>query len=303
MWPWLNNYPWIRRSAVALLLIVPMIMSWELQGTEYASWLILALPAVWGAMSLVNAATSGGLLVTALPLFFYSHLREPAGLHLNVWLECFSLILGWGIVGFFRHRLSREERTHREYLFSLEERLVLAREQYKSDLVITVTNQKKVQKYFLLNRVSRVFGTQLELSKLMEVVIKELRDVIGAERGRYLTAYIPPDGKNPLLGALPGEASKEAILEDQYGIWAVQHRTALVITDIQKDFRFRLDAAPTAMRSLMIAPFLAEGGRVSGLESPWQGAVRGSAPERKTGSRSRPHRPARPTQAEGLTQQ
>jgi diguanylate cyclase (GGDEF)-like protein len=265
MWPWLNNYPWVRRGLLTLLLAVPVVMAAELQGTEYAAWLILALPALWGALSLVSVVTGGVLLVSAQLLFLYAHLRGPADPHLNVWLECFALLLGWGVIGIFRHRLSREERTHREYLFSLEERLVLAREQYKSDLVITVTNQKKVQKYFLLNRVSRVFGTQLELPKLMDVVIKELRDVIGAERGRYLAAYVPADGKNALLLALPGEATEESVLEDQFGIWAVQHRTVLLVTDVQKDFRFRLDAPQSPMRSLMIAPFLAENGRVAGL--------------------------------------
>jgi diguanylate cyclase (GGDEF)-like protein len=258
----------MRRSLVFVLLLVPLVMYWEIRrsGFGYTTWLILALPVIWTAISLVSTIYGSGIFVLALLFFLYANLRELNGApRLNLWFQWFILASGWGVLGLYKYRLHHEERTHREYLSSVEERLVLAREQYKTDLVITISNQKKMQKYFLLNRVSRVFGSQLELSKLMDMVIKELRDVIGAERGRFMAAYVPPDGQTPLIRSVPGGITAEAVLEDQFGLWATQHRTTLLVGDVQKDFRFRLDTTNAEVRSLMIAPMLAEGGRVAGL--------------------------------------
>ncbi len=279
MWPWLNKNNWVRRSLVFTLLVIPLVMYWEIQRAGHVTWLLLAVPAIWCAISLVRTVYGVGIFVLAMLFYLYADLREPeSALRVQLWFQVFILAMGWGVLGLYKYRLHHEERAHREYLSSVDERLVLAREQYKSDLVITVSNQKKMQKYFLLNRVSRVLGSQLELSKLMDMVIKELQDVIGPERGRYLAAYIPPDAQKPLLRSLPSDFAAESLLDDTFGLWTTQHRTTLLISDVQKDFRFRLDPSQSTLRSLIMAPMLSESGRVCGLlrgESVYPGMFTG----------------------------
>ncbi len=102
------------------------------------------------------------------------------------------------------------------------------------------------------------------MPKLADAIIKELRDIMGAERGSYMLAYLLPGGAKPLVRSLPVGIEAERIFDDQFGIWASQHRTTLLVADAAKDFRFRTETAEGLARSLMLAPLLVEG-RVTGI--------------------------------------
>jgi len=265
MMPYLERNSPIRWSVLLPLFAAPFFFLWLTIATKQSSWLALAILPVLVGLAFWGLAEGVALYFLTVLFMLYAGLRQPAiEFRLAVWFQIFVLTLSWGMAVIFKYRERQEERAHREYFSSLEERLILAREQYKTDLVVNISNQKKNHKYFLLNRVSRLFGSQLELNKLADVVIRELREIIGADRGCYMLAYLQPGGTRPLIWTSPDGVEADTILDDQFGLWAAQHRTALLVADAQKDFRFRGDLSEGASRSLMVAPLLVDG-RVTGM--------------------------------------
>lgn len=263
--PYLENYPWLRWLLFTTAAAAPFVLYWIQAATGHPAWLALALvPAAMGLglLSLGEGSVIFGLTVL---IFFYTGLRqEHISGRLGLWFQIFVLTLCWGAVWLFRYRAGQEQRAQRDYLSSLEERMILAREQYKNDLVLNVSNQRKNQKYFLLNRVTRVFGSQLDMTKLADVVMHELQEILGPERGCYMFAYLLGNQDQPLIRSTPEGLEADRILNDQFATWARQHTTTLLVTDTQKDFRFRAESKQPPFRSVMIVPLLF-GGRVTGV--------------------------------------
>ncbi len=235
---------------------------------EHSSWLAWAILPPLGAVLWLGPVAGSGLIIFACLFFLLEVLRfsEPRIL----WNVPILLLMLLPIFLFIRRR-EKMVYLHQEDVSLLEEHLALTREHYKTDLVSNISNQKKFQKYFLLNRVSRVFGSQLELDKLAEVIIREVQEIMGPERGRYLLAYNQPKKEEALTRSTPETENIEAILEDQFGLWVFQRRTTLLVSDTHNDFRFQSLGADSMIRSLMAAPLLSDG-RVNGVlraESPW----------------------------------
>ncbi len=264
-WKALRDRPVWRTAIGVPLAAVPFVLLWLQTVSGEDGWLLLGImPVLAAAAFLGRIAEAFQVALTAL-VFFYAGLREeeiPA--RLGVWLQIAVLGLTWGVVWLFRVRQSQGKLAHFGRMSVLEERLIASRERYKTDLMAKISNQKKIHKYFLLNRVSRIFGSQMELSKLAEAVVKEARDIVGPERGRYMLAFVDPGGGQPLVKSLPEGVEAERVLDDQFGIWTSQHRSTLLVSDIHKDFRFRSEASENPISSLMIAPLLSEG-HVTGI--------------------------------------
>lgn len=254
-WGWLLFPP----SLAALPLLL-----WITTATGHPVWLALAFAPVVLGLAWSGPATAFFLYGYTGVIYLFIGLRlQDAEAWLRIACYFFMATAMLGLALLFRRREQLREQAHQEYALSLEERLSLAREQYKTDLIVHVSNQRKIQKYFLLNRVSRLFGSQLDLARLAEVVVREVRDIIGAERGRYMLALLP-NGGQPLVHTLPDGIEPEAVQDDQFALWVTQHRTALLVSDTQKDFRFHTDLSGVSPRSLMVAPLLCDG-RVVGI--------------------------------------
>jgi len=265
---YLDRYPGLRWILILLSLAAFPVIDAAAAFTENSAWFALAILPPLGAVLWLGPVAGSGLIIFACLFFLLEGLRlsEPGIL----WNVPILLLMLFPIFLFIRRR-ERAERLHGEDVSLLEEHLTLTREHYKSDLVINISNQKKFQKYFLLNRISRVFGSQLELDKLAEVIIREVQEIMGPERGRYLLAYNQPKKEAALTRSAPETENTEAILEDQFGLWIFQHRTTLLVSDTHNDFRFQSLGTDSMIRSLMAAPLLSEG-RVHGIlraESPW----------------------------------
>jgi diguanylate cyclase (GGDEF)-like protein len=261
----LERRPWVRALARLALWAAPFAAILVARATGELLWLGAALVPVGLGMALLGGWETAGLYGTTLLVYLYAGLRTPEdGTRLALWFLAVPLTLFLGMTLVSLRREDHEERDHAERLTAIEERLVLARERYKTDLIIHISNQKKFRKYYLLNRVSRVFGSQLAVDKLAEVVVQELQDIIGAEHGRYLFAYQPPAAVPPVIRTLPPGLEADRLLQDQFANWATQHQTAVLVSDVQKDFRFNPDLDEGALRALMVVP-LVLAGSVNGM--------------------------------------
>lgn len=271
MLSYFKKQPAYRWMFLAGLLLMYPALTTLVYLTGDSAWYSLAviLPAV--TFLSVGPSAGNGLLIFTLLLFWVLGMREEElGARSAMLLHLPVALLAWIFALIHRYRNNEEERAHQRTLSALEERLALIREQYKTDLVVNVSNQKKFQKYSLLNRVSRVFGSQLQLDKLADKVIQEVRSVVGAERGRYQVSFGFQDSPGTCR-SLPEVAEEETSQEDQYSHYVAQHRASLLVSDTNDDFRFQALGPETLVRSLMLSPMLSEGHTVGLLraESPF----------------------------------
>lgn len=236
-------------------------------------WLSLALlPPIIGMLGF-NLAVGNSLMIFSIIFFWFAGVREVDALYrLEMLFHIPVILIIWIFSLIFQHRNIKREIEDQRHLDVIAERLTLIREQYKTDLIVNVSNQKKFQKCSLLNRVSRVFGSQLKLEKLAEKVLIEVREIIGAERGRYQLVFDFPDKKESLVQGIPEQPDADQVAGDQYGSWTTQHCSTLLVCDTNDDFRFQPLGHETMVRSLMIAPMMAEGKLIGILraESPWE---------------------------------
>jgi len=179
------------------------------------------------------------------------------------------LILIFGY--FYRYKKHQQTTNYEVHHAKVQEELTLLREQYKNDLMISVANKKKYEKYALLNRVSNAFGAQLQLSKLVELILNEVQHLIGPERGRFIINAHQGQDKPDLVISLPENKESNNEQVDQFSEWIGEHKIGLLITDTKNDFRFHALKKGELLRSLMIAPMVING-EIKGflrIESPW----------------------------------
>jgi len=281
---------WLLAGSLALLALSAGLTI----ATGNSTFLALALcPAVF-AMLWISAKASINLAFLSLPVILVAGLQTRGSEQAAVWFLIPMLGLAVVLAFMLKNRQAKDQLSWQEESATLDEHLALMREQYKLDLILNISNRKKIEKYTLLSRISHTLGSQLQLEKLAETIILEAEGLIGAERGSYQLAISnAPAGSNALpfdsllkpgtvpaggdgeilIRSLPEGKETRSMLTDIYSAWVVQHRTSLLITDTQDDFRFQHPGTEAASRSLMVAPMLAEG-RVTGLlraESPWMG--------------------------------
>ncbi|MBN1594400.1 sensor domain-containing diguanylate cyclase [candidate division FCPU426 bacterium] len=264
--------PSLQWALLAVLLLAYPALIILVKATGRMEWLTLALlPAVAGLLS-CRLAIGNSLMVFTILFFWIAGIaEEDASVRSAMLFHIPVLILASLFVFLYRHRLHEQELGCEKFFAELEERLILMREQYKTDLLVNVSDQKKFQKYSLLHRVSRVIGSQLQLEKLADKIMKEVREIIGAERGRFFLAIDFSDKSEPLVKGLPEDKEIREIMHDQYGAWTTLHRSTLLVSDTNDDFRFQALGPNTMIRSVMLAPLQMEG-RLLGVlraESPW----------------------------------
>ncbi|MCK5241463.1 sensor domain-containing diguanylate cyclase [bacterium] len=239
--------------------------------TNQLEWLSLAvLIPIVGILG-IRPAVGNSLMAFTILFFWVAGLREvDQAVRSGMWFHVPVVVLTWVFCFIYQHRTHEKELGYESAFSDIEERLILIREQYKTDLVVNVSNQKKNQKYSLLNRVSRVLGSQLQLDKLADKIMREVREIIGAEGGHYLLVMKFPDKSEPLIRGITEEQEFKKITEDQYGAWTTQHRSTLLVTDTNNDFRFKSLGPQALVRSLMLAPMQSEGHLIGVLraESP-----------------------------------
>jgi diguanylate cyclase (GGDEF)-like protein len=240
--------------------------------TNQVEWLTLAvlLPVI-GILG-IRLAVGNSLVAFTVLFFWIAGLREvDLVVRSAIWFHVPVVVLTWIFSFIYQHRTNEKELGYESAFSDIDERLNLIREQYKTDLVVNVSNQKKFQKYSLLNRVSRMLGSQLQLDKLADKIMQEVKEIIGSERGRYLLALKFPDKADSLVRGIPEERELDEIMHDQYGEWTMQQRSTLMVADTNDDFRFQSMGPKALVRSIMIALMQSEGHLIGVLraESPW----------------------------------
>lgn len=239
---------------------------------ENYAWLLFA--ALTPVLGLLFVSTRVGLTLGVVSTLYFTlaSIRTNDAL-MQVQVLTFILVT-WPMLvfGYFYYRQKiKQTNAFQEQQSRVTEELTLLREQYKNDLMISVADKKKYEKYTVLNRLANAFGAQLQIDKLAEQILNEVRDLIGPERGRFIVAVEQGKGKKLLLKYYPENEQPDMDPADQFSQWLIEHKIGLLIADTKNDFRFHAIKAGQRLRSLMIAPMLING-QVKGfvrVESSW----------------------------------
>ncbi|MEA3560728.1 MAG: sensor domain-containing diguanylate cyclase [Candidatus Omnitrophota bacterium] len=172
------------------------------------------------------------------------------------------------ITVFFWQRIKGKKRLNEIKIEKMEEEkrnLILEYEKKKS---LSETFNKRLQRYSTLKNVIEVLSSTLSLKELSELIITQTSKVIGKGDTCLLFLIDSKSGGFSLLRQQRGfeftkmEFGKRGDIFDQ---WVLRQKQPLIITDIQKDFRFSLDNFnKEGQRSLIIAPVISKE-RIIGL--------------------------------------
>lgn len=123
---------------------------------------------------------------------------------------------------------------------------------------------EKYSTYYNLRKLAEDFAARISLIELSQLVVTRTLEFIPKGDGCFLALASPNDEK---LSLVVSKRSKESAATkrkegDLFDFWVIRNRKRLLVTDIQKDFRF--DARHAAshgeeIRSLISAPLLHEG--------------------------------------------
>jgi len=236
------------------------------------TWLVLAVLTPFVGELFVSGRVGVTLGVVNTLFFIFAAIRSTDSETQAVLM--FYIIVTWLMIVFgyfYRYKKLVHSNAYQDHQGKVQEELTLLREQYKNDLMISVANKKKYEKYTLLNRMSNAFGAQLQITKLVKLMLSEVQNLIGPERGRFIIHAFQGRDKPDLIINLPENKELNNELVDQFTEWIGEHKIGLLITDTKNDFRFHALKSGELLRSLMIAPMVING-EIKGfirIESPW----------------------------------
>jgi len=138
--------------------------------------------------------------------------------------------------------------------------------QLEAGLVETKNEQdaslQKYNTYYGLREVAERFATTLELDKLANMVVDELRNFL-PKGDAYLLYLTELDEGNLSLVASLTEHEEEKVKGKQgeiFDLWVLKNRQPLLVTDTRKDVRFDSKQLPDpTLRSLISTPLISEG--------------------------------------------
>ncbi|MBI4368467.1 MAG: sensor domain-containing diguanylate cyclase [Candidatus Omnitrophica bacterium] len=126
---------------------------------------------------------------------------------------------------------------------------------------------EKYTSYYNLRSLADDFSASLDLKDLSRIIVSKTMQLIPQGQRCALFLAEPRDGQLSLVAStnLEGEEKMKAKGGDLFDFWVLKNKKSLIVTDIQKDFRFDLQktAATEPARSVIAAP-LAYGGKVIG---------------------------------------
>lgn len=123
---------------------------------------------------------------------------------------------------------------------------------------------EKYSTYYNLRKLAEDFAARVSLIELSHLIVGRTLELIPKGEGSFLTLASSSGDKLSLVASkrikeTGGVRRKEG---DLFDFWVIRHRKRLLITDIQKDFRFDTRAVQLEgeeIRSLVSAPLLHEG--------------------------------------------
>lgn len=229
---------------------------------------LLFLFSVVITLSWISMGMVGGVIFLALS----SIVTLLSSISSNVFDYNLQLLLYLGFGGLLAHFSGKVKRANRldevELEVSEEARRALALE-YERRKVKIEGLRKRFQRYSTLKDVTEVLSSGLSLQGVVRLVVNQTFQLIG--KGENCLLFLVEEGgrKLALVAQEGAKELPELKLEkgDIFNYWVLKQKQPLVITDIQKDFRFSLDEVDGNMRrwrSLMIAPVISKE-RIIGL--------------------------------------
>lgn len=123
---------------------------------------------------------------------------------------------------------------------------------------------EKYSTYYNLRKLAEDFAARISLTELSQLVVGRALEFIPKGEGSFLSLASPSEEKLSLLASKRiGESSRPKRNEgDLFDFWVIRNRKRLLVTDVQKDFRFdprQANAPKEEIGSLIAAPLLHEG--------------------------------------------
>ncbi len=172
-------------------------------------------------------------------------------------------------------------------LFSLDQRKnaeVIARNveiekatNEKNDMELAFKNEgtsisvlfEKYTSYYNLRNLATEFSTTLSLKELSQMIVSKTMELLPHSNWCLLFLPEPQSGSLSLVASksVEAEGKRKAKGGDLFDFWVLRNKQSLIVTDIQKDFRFDLQKAQETdhVRSVLASPLIHEGKAVGTL--------------------------------------
>ena len=260
MLTYLNNKLKHRSFIFTSLLILILSFFLMVYFTNQSLWLNLIIIPILAAFFWLNTLAGSTLLILSLILLWLTGLRIFDASHrLEVWSNLPLILIVLLPVSLVFSRLNKTKRDYETKIKDANIDFQKSVKIHKQKVLRHKTNKKKINRYYLLNRISRIFGSQIELEKLGQVIIDEVRNIIAENSYIYMISYDFCQSNTPITYVWPQGITKINRLSDQFSTWVFKHKTSLLIVDTHKDFRFEKKGLAARFRSLMLAPLTSEG--------------------------------------------
>lgn len=122
---------------------------------------------------------------------------------------------------------------------------------------------EKYTSYYNLRNLATEFSTTLSLKELSQMIVSKTTELLPHCHWCLLFLAEPESGSLSLVASksLEAEGKRKAKGGDLFDFWVLRNKQSLIVTDIQKDFRFDLQKTKETdnVRSVLASPLVHEG--------------------------------------------
>ena len=249
-----------------ILITCLIVQSFQLPGLDPESLrnyreILLFLFGLVIILSWISMGMVGGIILSSL-CSFVTLLTSIVSFTLYYNLQLL-LYVGIGLVmTHFWQKVKRTNRLDEVKLEKVEETALALAIECKRRRSQTEGLRKRFQRYSTLKELTEVLSSGLSLKDVVRLVAQRSFQIIG--KGEDCLVYLVEAQDKLTLVAQEGTGGlsiEKADKGDIFDKWVLKQRQPLVITDIQKDFRFSLDERDESLkrwRSLVIAPVISK---------------------------------------------
>ena len=122
---------------------------------------------------------------------------------------------------------------------------------------------EKYTSYYNLRNLATDFSTTLSIKELSQMIVSKTLGLILRGRRCFLFLAEPVSGNLSLVASkgFESEEKRKTKSGSVFDLWVFRNRQSLIVTDLQKDFRFDLQKAAEedSLRSVVVSPLIHEG--------------------------------------------
>ncbi|MBI4395407.1 MAG: sensor domain-containing diguanylate cyclase [Candidatus Omnitrophica bacterium] len=122
---------------------------------------------------------------------------------------------------------------------------------------------EKYTHYYNLKNLAADFSATLSLKELSQLIVSKTVELISKESPCFLFLADTDGTELSLIASQSTEGARKQRLKggDLFDFWVLRHRQSLIVTDVQKDFRFDIQKSSdlNGLRSLIASPLIHAG--------------------------------------------